>query len=114
MNQKDRERLKEPLSYFHIEDRKHLNCIRLDYAEIDKKGELKCWKKLMEYCFEFRKNHIPFLVQARLVGRGNKVIGRPDIVTLLNYQAYEIVSTETQKRLEAKDYRPFEIIKITV
>ncbi len=107
MNKKTQAKLNRVLQYIHIQDRKHLNCIRLS------KADTPCWIKVIELAAEFKLNGIPFITQARIV-RGGKVVGIADLITPLDLTAYEIVNSESKERFEAKKYAPFKKVKVKI
>lgn len=115
MNKAQYLKIHEALRYIHHEDRKHLNCIRLDPAELEKDWNSKTWNLVIKYCKEFRAAGIPFVTQARIIDiTNNKVKGRADLITLADYNAYEFMMSETEERLNLKDYSPFKITKVIV
>jgi len=106
-------KMHDALKFIHENDRKHINCIRLDYAELEKDYESRCWTKAIMYAKEFRRLQVPFLTQARIMGNG-VVKGRADLITLLDFTAYEFVFTERDLRYQKKNYWPFKKIKVIV
>lgn len=114
MNKAQYLRIHEALRYIHPQDRRHVYCIRLDPAELEKDWNSKTWNLVIKYCKEFRAAGIPFITQARIVGVNGVTKGRADLVTLSDFNAYEFVNTESDERLNLKNYEPFHITKIIV
>lgn len=106
MNKKDlaiqrnnRSRLLEPTS------RRHRNCVRISVA-----NSLEHEIKKLRLCYAFKKANQEFVCEAVFL-KG----GRADIFNLSNGNAYEIISSESEESLVAKEHAyPVPIIKVYI
>lgn len=101
--------INEALQTIRISNRNgsHLNCIRLN-----NNCSVIHNDKIIELAKEFLRNNIPFITEAEF-----KTGGRADLINCFTHKIYEIMHTETDESIEAKQTKYpdlFKIIKIRV
>lgn len=110
MNKQQFQRMREALQTIEFSNRNgsHVDCIRLNNNCSDVHNN-----KIIELCKEFKKNGIAFMTEAKF--RDN--LGRADIITLSDHTIYEIMNTESDESILAKQNKYpniFKIIKVRI
>lgn len=108
MNKEQFQRYREALQTIEFSNKSgsHVDCIRLNAKCSDAHND-----KIIEICKEFKKLGIPFITEAKF--REN--LGRADIINLITHEIYEIVVSETDENIAAKQKKYpaiFKIIKV--
>ena len=108
MNKEIMMRINEALNYLRLGNRGHLNCIRLVNSNL----RTKHTEEIISRCLEYLENGIPFVTEA--IFKNNS---RCDILLPATFEIEEIMNTETDESILAKQNKYpdiFRVIKVRV